>query len=166
MISYDVRGAGASDAPRKQADYRMELLSADLKAVVDATLPGRDFHLVGHDWGSIQSWESVTAEGPLKARIKSYTTISGPCLDHMGHWMRRRTLNLSPSAKAKVFKQALSSWYIGFFHLPVLAPSAWQGGLDKRQTRGATVSRQLPQQADQPARPPRGLSGPADRAHP
>jgi NAD(P)-dependent dehydrogenase (short-subunit alcohol dehydrogenase family)/pimeloyl-ACP methyl ester carboxylesterase len=131
VISYDVRGAGASDAPRKQADYRMSLLSADLAAVVDATVPGQDFHLVGHDWGSIQSWESVTAEGPLKARIKSYTTISGPCLDHMGHWMRRRTLNLSPSAKTKVFKQALSSWYIGFFHLPVLAPGAWQGGLDK-----------------------------------
>jgi len=69
VISYDVRGAGASDAPRKQADYRMELLSADLKAVVDATLPGRDFHLVGHDWGSIQSWESVTAEGPLKVPV-------------------------------------------------------------------------------------------------
>ena len=49
----------------------------------------------------------------------------------MGHWMRERTLNLSASAKAKVFKQVLSSWYIGFFHLPVLAPSAWQGGLDK-----------------------------------
>ena len=131
VISYDVRGAGASEAPRKQADYRMSLLSADLAAVVDATIPGRDFHLVGHDWGSIQSWESVTADGPLKTRIKSYTTISGPCLDHMGHWMRRRTLNLSPSAKTKVFKQALSSWYIGFFHLPVLAPGAWQGGLDK-----------------------------------
>ena len=72
VVSYDVRGAGASDAPRKQADYRMDLLSADLKAVVDATLPGRDFHLVGHDWGSIQSWESVTAEGPLKG-ILAYT---------------------------------------------------------------------------------------------
>ena len=131
VICYDVRGAGASDAPRKQADYRMNQLSADLAAVVDAIIPGRDFHLVGHDWGSIQSWESVTAEGPLKARIKSYTTISGPCLDHMGHWLRRHTLNLSPAAKAKVFKQALSSWYIGFFHLPVLAPGAWQGGLDK-----------------------------------
>lgn len=131
VITYDVRGAGASDAPKKQSDYRMAQLSADLKAVVDSQIGDRPFHLAGHDWGSIQSWESVTAEGPLKARILSYTTISGPCLDHMGHWLRKRTLNLSPSAKAKVFKQALSSWYIGFFHLPVLAPSAWQGGLDK-----------------------------------
>lgn len=130
VILYDVRGAGASQAPRAQADYRMKLLSADLLAVVDTLIPGRGFHLVGHDWGSIQSWESVTSE-PLKSRILSYTTISGPCLDHMGHWMRERTLNLSASAKAKVFKQVLSSWYIGFFHLPVLAPSAWQGGLDK-----------------------------------
>ncbi|MDX1802845.1 MAG: SDR family oxidoreductase [Alcanivorax sp.] len=131
VITYDVRGAGKSEVPRKQADFRMSLLSADLAAVVDAIIPGRGFHLAGHDWGSIQSWESVTADGPLKTRILSYTTISGPCLDHMGYWMRERTFNLSPSAKAKVFKQALSSWYIGFFHLPVLAPSAWQGGLDK-----------------------------------
>lgn len=131
VITYDVRGAGGSDVPRKQADFRMALLSADLKAVVESCIGERAFHLVGHDWGSIQSWESVTADGPLKQRILSYTTISGPCLDHMGYWLRKRTLNLSASAKAKVFKQALSSWYIGFFHLPVLAPSAWQGGLDK-----------------------------------
>ncbi|SFL81517.1 SDR family oxidoreductase [Marinobacter zhejiangensis] len=130
VITYDVRGAGASSVPKKQADYRMALLSDDLRAVVDAVIPDQPFHLAGHDWGSIQSWESVTA-GPLKQRILSYTTISGPCLDHMGYWMRNKTLNLSPAAKAKVIKQLVSSWYIGFFHLPVLAPAAWQGGLDK-----------------------------------
>lgn len=130
VITYDVRGAGESSVPRKQADYRMALLSDDLRAVVDAVIPGQPFHLAGHDWGSIQSWESVTA-GPLQSRILSYTTISGPCLDHMGYWMRNKTLNLSPAAKAKVIKQLFSSWYIAFFHLPVLAPAAWQGGLDK-----------------------------------
>lgn len=130
VVTYDVRGAGGSTAPEKQADYRMTLLAADLKAVVDATIPGQSFHLAGHDWGSIQSWESVTA-GPLQSRILSYTSISGPCLDHMGYWLRNKTLNLSPVAKAKVIKQVLSSWYVAFFHLPVLAPAAWQNGLDK-----------------------------------
>ena len=51
VILYDVRGAGASQAPRAQADYRMKLLSADLLAVVDTLIPDRGFHLAGHDWG-------------------------------------------------------------------------------------------------------------------
>ena len=51
VIAYDVRGAGASDAPRRRADYTLERLAADLKAVADATCGGRPFHLVGHDWG-------------------------------------------------------------------------------------------------------------------
>jgi NAD(P)-dependent dehydrogenase (short-subunit alcohol dehydrogenase family)/pimeloyl-ACP methyl ester carboxylesterase len=130
VIAYDVRGAGKSDVPKKQSDYEMAYLAADLAAVVDAIIPDRSFHLAAHDWGSIQSWESVTT-GRLQSRIASYTTISGPCLDHMGHWLRQRTLNLSPAAKVQVFKQALSSWYIGFFHLPVLAPVSWKFGFGK-----------------------------------
>lgn len=130
VITYDVRGAGESSVPEHQSDYRMSILSDDLRAVVDSVIPNRPFHLAGHDWGSIQSWESVTS-GPLQKRILSYTTISGPCLDHMGYWVRNKTLNLSPAAKTELLKQLFSSWYIGFFHLPILAPAAWQGGLDK-----------------------------------
>lgn len=130
VITYDVRGAGASSTPRHLADYRISLLSDDLQAVVNALIPGRPFHLAGHDWGSIQSWESVTT-GPLQQRILSYTTISGPCLDHMGYWLRNKTTSRSLADKAGVLRQVLSSWYIAFFHLPVLAPTAWQGGLDR-----------------------------------
>ena len=130
VIAYDVRGAGQSDVPHRARDYQLELLAQDLAAVVDAIIPGRRFHLAGHDWGSIQSWESVTTDR-LKPRIASYTTISGPALDHAAHWVRARTLNLSPAAKAKVMKQLLSSWYIGFFQLPVLAPVTWQAGFGK-----------------------------------
>lgn len=130
VIAYDVRGAGQSDVPHRVKDYRMDLLAQDLAAVVDAVIPGRRFHLAAHDWGSIQTWESVTTDR-LKSRIASYTTISGPSLDHAAHWMRRRTLNLSPAAKAKVMKQLLSSWYIGFFQLPVLPTAGWQVGFGK-----------------------------------
>ncbi|MDF2446071.1 MAG: short-chain dehydrogenase/reductase [Moraxellaceae bacterium] len=130
VIAYDVRGAGASDAPRGARAYTLELLAQDLAAVVDAVIPGRPFHLVGHDWGSIQSWESVTTPR-LQARIASYTTISGPSLDHAAHWVRDRTLSLSPTAKAKVMKQLLSSWYIGLFQLPVLPQASWQAGVGK-----------------------------------
>lgn len=130
VIAYDVRGAGNSDVPPRVADYRMAQLSADLLAVVEALIPGRRFHLAGHDWGSIQSWESVTTE-PLRSRILSFTTISGPCLDHMGFWMRRRFASLSWAEQRKALRQLASSWYIMFFQLPVIPPLPWKLGMDK-----------------------------------
>ncbi|KVN29686.1 alpha/beta hydrolase [Burkholderia pyrrocinia] len=114
VIAYDVRGAGASDAPRRRADYTLARLAEDLKAVADATCGGRPFHLVGHDWGSIQCWEAVT-DPALRGRIASYTSISGPCLDHVFR------------AKLRL-RQSLKSWYIAFFHLPLVPSLVWRLG--------------------------------------
>jgi pimeloyl-ACP methyl ester carboxylesterase len=87
VITYDVRGAGASDAPPRRDGYRLERLAADLAAVADATCAGWAFHLVGHDWGSIQSWEAVTSAA-FEGRIASFTSISGPSLDHAALGLR------------------------------------------------------------------------------
>ncbi len=114
VIAYDVRGAGASDAPRRRADYTLARLAEDLKAVADTTCGGRPFHLVGHDWGSIQCWEAVT-DPALRGRIASYTSISGPCLDHVFR------------AKLRL-RQSLKSWYIAFFHLPLVPSLVWRLG--------------------------------------
>ncbi|MCG8926441.1 SDR family oxidoreductase [Lentzea sp. CC55] len=122
VVTYDVRGAGASTAPSTQDGYRLGRLAADLFAVIDAVSPGEPVHLVGHDWGSIQSWEAVTTPG---ARIATFTSISGPCLDHMGHWSRK-ALSLAH------VRQFLRSWYIGAFHVPVLAPLFWRLYLARR----------------------------------
>lgn len=130
VISYDVRGTGASQAPKTVKDYRLVHLSADLRAVVDTLIPGQPFHLAGHDWGAVQSWESVT-EGPLVSRILSFTSISGPCLDHLGVWMKQQLQGKTTAAKAGFLKQGLRSWYIGFFHIPLLPTSLWKAGLDK-----------------------------------
>lgn len=125
VIAYDVRGAGQSDKPDRIASYNMPLLAQDLKVVVDTLIPGRRFHLAAHDWGSIQSWESVTTE-PLQGRIISYSSVSGPCLDHMGFWMRKHLFSTSPVAVLKAIRQLFSSWYIVFFQLPILAPLLWR----------------------------------------
>ncbi|SDO30770.1 Short-chain dehydrogenase [Lentzea jiangxiensis] len=122
VVTYDVRGAGASTAPSTQDGYRLGRLAADLFAVIDAVSPGEPVHLVGHDWGSIQSWEAVTTPG---ARIATFTSISGPCLDHMGHWSRGG-LSLAH------LRQFVRSWYIGAFHVPVLAPLFWRLYLARR----------------------------------
>lgn len=120
VVTYDVRGAGQSTVPKRIRDYRLAQLSLDLESVVNATLANRSFHLAAHDWGSIQSWESVT-EPKFRARILSYSTISGPCLDHAAFWMREQFKHEKP----KFFKQLTKSWYIALFQLPVIAPTAW-----------------------------------------
>ena len=119
IIAYDVRGFGASQKPRRLRAYRLERLAKDLEAVIRATSPERPVHLVGHDWGSIQCWEAVT-EPRLQPLLASYTSVSGPCLDHVGHWMRERLAEKRAGAWRQVGGQWLSSWYIGFFHLPLL----------------------------------------------
>ncbi|PSL58556.1 pimeloyl-ACP methyl ester carboxylesterase [Saccharothrix carnea] len=116
VVTYDVRGAGASSAPRGLASYRLPVLARDLFAVIAAVSPDAPVHVVAHDWGSIQAWEAVTTPD---APIASYTSISGPCLDHVGHWLRRR-----PTARH--LKQLLHSWYIVAFHLPFVAPLLWR----------------------------------------
>lgn len=120
VVSYDVRGAGQSTIPKKIRSYALPRLSLDLECVVDQVLKGRNFHLAAHDWGSIQTWESVT-ESKFNGRILSYTTISGPCLDHAAFWMREQF----KFQKNKFFKQLTKSWYIVAFQLPVLAPTFW-----------------------------------------
>jgi NAD(P)-dependent dehydrogenase (short-subunit alcohol dehydrogenase family)/pimeloyl-ACP methyl ester carboxylesterase len=124
VVTYDVRGAGASDRPRSRSAYRLDQLSRDLYAVLDAVSPDAPVHVVAHDWGSIQAWEAVTDEG-AEQRIASYTSVSGPCLDHVAHWFRDRA-SIRPCALLQVVGQARRSWYIAVFHLPLVAPLAWR----------------------------------------
>lgn len=129
VVAYDVRGAGRSSAPQRVADYRIERLNEDLAAVIDAVSPDRPVHLVGHDWGAIQSWEAVA--GPrLAGRIASYTPISGPSLDHAAVWLRRRLGSRSPAQWAKALRQFADSWYMMMFQVPGLGALPWQLGLD------------------------------------
>lgn len=130
ILAYDVRGAGASDKPRHRRDYRLPLLADDLEAVILARSPDKPVHLIAHDWGSIQSWEGVT-EPRLQHRIASFTSISGPCLDHMGYWMARRGKERSFAGLKQTVGQLLSSWYIGFFHIPWLPELTWRHGMAK-----------------------------------
>lgn len=130
VVAYDVRGAGESDAPKHTKAYELEHLVADLRMVLDAVSPDAPVHLVAHDWGSIQCWEAVT-DPAFADRIDSYTSMSGPCLDHAGYWIAQRLKSGKPDEIGQVAGQFLHSWYIGAFHLPFLAPAAWKSGLDK-----------------------------------
>ncbi|EGD01872.1 short chain dehydrogenase, partial [Burkholderia sp. TJI49] len=125
VIAYDVRGAGLSSAPKHTADYRLAKLTDDFIAVIDALCPGRAVHLIAHDWGSIQGWEFVP-EPRLAGRIASYTSCSGPCLDHVGFWLRERLLPPTPASLGKLGGQLLRSWYVYLFHLPFIPELGWR----------------------------------------
>ena len=118
VVTYDVRGAGRSDVPGRRADYALSNLVDDLAAVIDAVSPDAPVHLVAHDWGSIQAWEAVTTDR-LAGRFASYTSISGPPIDHAALWARSHR-SLRSGGLRPALRQAVHSWYIAFFHLPVL----------------------------------------------
>ncbi len=133
VVSYDVRGAGASTAPGSTAGYAFPLLIADLEAVIRAVSPDRPVHLVGHDWGSLQCWEAVSTPR-LAGRVASFTSMCGPSIDQAAASLRRRALR-GPRGVADLARQLARSWYIGFFQLPGLPELAWRGGLGRHWGR-------------------------------
>jgi NAD(P)-dependent dehydrogenase (short-subunit alcohol dehydrogenase family)/pimeloyl-ACP methyl ester carboxylesterase len=141
VVTYDVRGAGQSDKPPGRASYRLDQLADDLKAVVDEVQPRGKVHLVAHDWGSIQTWHAVTGED-LRGRIASYTSISGPSLDHAGAWFRAQVTRPTPRRLKNALNQFLHSWYILAFQLPLIPGLLWRTGL-----LGAQIARMEPDAA-------------------
>ncbi|MCR6484223.1 SDR family oxidoreductase [Amycolatopsis sp. OK19-0408] len=132
VVTYDVRGAGQSDKPPGRTSYRLDQLADDLRAVVDEVQPTGKVHLVAHDWGSIQTWHAVTGEG-LRGRVASYTSLSGPSLDHAGAWFRAQLTRPTPKRLKNALNQFLHSWYILAFQLPLIPDLLWRTGLLGKQ---------------------------------
>ncbi|MDX3362625.1 SDR family oxidoreductase [Streptomyces sp. ME02-6978.2a] len=131
VVLYDVRGHGGSTAPRPlRGGFTLDRLTDDFLAVADAVSPGRPVHLVGHDWGSVQGWEFVTVRR-VAGRIASFTSISGPSLDHFGHWMKGRLRRPTPRRAGQLLGQGAKSWYVYLLHTPVLPELAWRGPLGR-----------------------------------
>jgi pimeloyl-ACP methyl ester carboxylesterase len=143
VVRYDVRGAGRSGCPADLAGYLLDRLADDLFAVAAAVSPDRPVHVAGHDWGSIQAWHAVTDDSAA-GRIASFTTMSGPCLDHAGFWFRRRLTRPTPRHLAQLIGQCRRSWYIAFFHLPVAAPLVWRHYLAARWSRYLRTGEEVP----------------------
>ncbi|MFJ8667873.1 SDR family oxidoreductase [Streptomyces sp. NPDC093600] len=132
VVLYDVRGHGRSTAPAPlRGGFTLEKLTDDFLAVADAVSPDRPVHLVGHDWGSVQSWEFVTV-ARTEGRIASFTSMSGPSLDHFGHWIKQRIARPTPRRVGQLLGQGAKSWYVYLLHTPVLPELAWRGPLGKQ----------------------------------
>lgn len=121
IIAYDTRGGGDTvvDGPDSLRSFTLPRLAEDVFAVVDSIPAQRTpIHVFAHDWGSVQMWEAMSAPRAAST-FASYTSVSGPSLDHLRQLARARAVVLSrwPS----VISQLARSWYIWGFHLPVLS---------------------------------------------
>ncbi|MEB3371560.1 alpha/beta fold hydrolase [Saccharopolyspora mangrovi] len=143
VVTYDVRGSGASAKPRRIADYRLEVLAADLQAVIDHVNRGQGVHLVGHDWGSVQGWHLITDPG--HRGVLSYTSISGPCIDHVRGWIGRRARARQWGAIAALWKSPL---YMGALQVPMLAPLMCRLGVVDLMAAGAVTAFERPEDLD------------------
>ncbi|WP_329263229.1 alpha/beta fold hydrolase [Streptomyces sp. NBC_01478] len=90
VTAFDVRGAGASHRPRGLRAYRMSRLEADLEAVLDAVSPDRPVHLVGHDWGSIHSWDRADQQDPAWRRLYAVRSGVEGTIAELAHGHRAR----------------------------------------------------------------------------
>ncbi|WP_344524391.1 SDR family oxidoreductase [Streptomyces albiaxialis] len=165
VVMYDVRGCGRSSAPKPlRGGFTLEKLTDDFLAVADAVSPGSPVHLVGHDWGSVQGWEFATVRR-TEGRIASFTTMSGPSLDHFGHWIKKRMTRPTPRRAAQLLGQGAKSWYVYMLHTPVLPELTWKGPLGKKWPKILEMMEKVPASPgdDRPAYPTPSL--PTDAAH-
>lgn len=102
VIAPDTRGCGDSDAPPGRSHYRIDVLVADLAALLDA-LHIDKVRLVAHDWGAMVAWHFCFQH---PSRVDRYMALS------VGH----------PSAYAGApFEQKVKAYYILVFQLTGLA---------------------------------------------
>ncbi len=118
VVAYDVRGAGASSAPREREAYDLARLADDFHHVCEALTPGRPVHLVGHDWGGIQGWEFV-CDPRFAGRIASFTSIAGPALVPAPR-PRSAAVNAGSrwTRRLRALWRMRRSWYIALLCLP------------------------------------------------
>jgi pimeloyl-ACP methyl ester carboxylesterase len=99
----NMRGYGGTTRPPDKKDYRLDKLTADVAALIDAS-GAKEVTLIAHDWGAIVAWQFVIQKVRPLARLVIMNVPHPVCA--------RREL--------KTWKQLKKSWYIFFFQLPRL----------------------------------------------
>ena len=74
VVAFDQRGYSPHARPETLDSYEISDLTKDVFAVADA-IGAEEFHLIGHDWGSVVGWSAVLSN---PSRIISWTALSFP----------------------------------------------------------------------------------------
>jgi pimeloyl-ACP methyl ester carboxylesterase len=128
-LAPDQRGYSPMARPRGRSHYRLRETADDVLALLDAA-GLENAHVVGHDWGAAVAW-ALGAWYP--DRVRTLTPISVPHPAAMGRAM-------------VTSDQALRSYYMGVFQLPVLPEKLLLAG-EGKALRGLLRSGGLPRDA-------------------
>lgn len=126
LIRYDSRGVGKSTVPKPVSAYTIAKLADDLGAVIAAVSPGQPVHVLGHDWGSVATWEYLSRPG-ASDWVASFTSASGPGIAHYGGYIfdsLKRPHRPVQFARAIDRILRLTYWYP--FAAPVVAPAVFK----------------------------------------
>jgi pimeloyl-ACP methyl ester carboxylesterase len=120
VIAPDQRGYNLSDKPRETAAYRLDILARDVIGLADAL--GRErFAVVGHDWGATVAWQLAACHAD---RVSRAAMLNAPPLAVLKRYARTH------------LSQALKSWYIAYFQLPLLPELGMRAGGFRGLVRG------------------------------
>jgi pimeloyl-ACP methyl ester carboxylesterase len=111
VLAPDLRGYNESDKPRGVDRYRLELLAADVAALIHHTGHPRA-HIAGHDWGGAIAWTVAVHHPEIVDRL---AILNAP---HPAVFQRA----------LRTFDQMLRSWYMLLFQLPVLPETLIRAG--------------------------------------
>lgn len=104
VVAPDQRGYNLSDKPAGIAAYRLDALADDVLGLADA-LGHQRFAVVGHDWGGVVAWHLA---GRNPDRVSRAAILNAPHPAILRDYARRHP------------GQALKSWYVLYFQLPLL----------------------------------------------
>jgi pimeloyl-ACP methyl ester carboxylesterase len=99
----NMRGYGETTRPPNKKDYRLDNLTADVAALIDAS-GAKEVTLIAHDWGAIVAWQFA---------IQKLRPLTRLVIMNVPHPLCARR-------ELKTWKQLKKSWYIFFFQLPKL----------------------------------------------
>jgi pimeloyl-ACP methyl ester carboxylesterase len=114
VVAPDQRGYAESEKPRDWREYRVEMLAADVAALIRDELGEEQAFVVGHDWGAAVAWMVATLH-PEAVEKLAILNVPHPAT-------LQQTLLSNP-------RQVLRSWYMFFFQLPWLPEHllGWSG---------------------------------------
>jgi NAD(P)-dependent dehydrogenase (short-subunit alcohol dehydrogenase family)/pimeloyl-ACP methyl ester carboxylesterase len=122
IVRYDNRGVGESSVPKPISAYTISKLADDLGAVIAEVSPGEPVHVLGHDWGSVASWEYLSRPGSDE-RVASFTSVSGPGVAHYGGYIFDSLKKpYRPVQFVRAIDRLLRLMYWIPFAVPVVAP--------------------------------------------
>jgi pimeloyl-ACP methyl ester carboxylesterase len=104
VLAPDQRGYNTSDKPESVSAYALDVLSADVLGLIEAS-GWKSASLVGHDWGGIVAWWTALRH---PERVDRLAILNAP---HPVAF--RRHIRTHPS-------QLMKSWYVFYFQVPGL----------------------------------------------